>query len=250
MILAFWRLGFFFPKPEKNDFEQKEAPSTNVFAIPLLISPSALDLPSLSHSVYAHIISSHSLFPFFLSSFFYFACRNSIYFVFTSYFLFAFTAVPLAVGILLSVSLPIHLPLFFQFLILLFPTWLSLFIFPNIYPLSVYMCVEQMIPPFITLFKLHRASCPWSPYLSHSVPHSYVVINNKSVLEAFSYIIASKLTLLFFYETIKKAANYQLPYGCYQITDWKPRFWRCLGPLTGNHPCGSPSSLLPTTCSC
>lgn len=67
----------------------------------------------------------------------------------------------------------------------------------------LWVCVKQMILPFITLLKLHRASSPWSPYLTHSVPCSYVAINKKSVLEAFSYIGATKLTFFFFFLSMK-----------------------------------------------
>lgn len=108
----FWPFGIiFFSKPEKNDFDQKnqKVTSTNIFAIPLLISPSALNLPSLSHFVYARIMFSHSFFSFFsLSSLFYSACPNVIYFVLILHFFSVLSAIPLAEGILFL--LPIQLP--------------------------------------------------------------------------------------------------------------------------------------------
>lgn len=49
----------------------------------------------------------------------------------------------------------------------------------------------------------HRLSSPWSPYLTHSVLYSYVVINKKSVLEDCSHIVASKSTLFFSVRSLK-----------------------------------------------
>lgn len=74
-------LVLFSSKLEKNNFEPKEAPSTNIFATPLRISPSALNLP------FQFYVCPYNLFQLsfpllFLKSFFYFASTNSIYFDF------------------------------------------------------------------------------------------------------------------------------------------------------------------------
>lgn len=79
MILVFWH--YFFSKPDKDYFEQKEVPSANSFAISLLTSPSALNLSFLSHSVCPyHVFPLFS--SFLLLSSFHFAYTNSICFAF------------------------------------------------------------------------------------------------------------------------------------------------------------------------
>lgn len=127
----------------------------------------------------------------------------------------------------------------------------SLLVHTPVYPLSACMHIEETIPSFITAFKLHGASSSWSPYLTHSVPCFNAVINKKSVLEAFSYIITNKPTLWFVgvcWWTIKKLTNNQLPYGFYSVTDWNPGFSEGILALwMAAVLCGN---FLPNSCSC
>lgn len=175
MILVFWH--YFFSKPDKDYFEQKEVPSANSFAISLLTSPSALNLSFLSHSVCPyHVFPLFS--SFLLLSSFHFAYTNSICFAFILHLISCLCSLHSFDRRHPALCFASHWPLslFSSFSSLSFQCD-SLFLYSPVHPLSVCMHIEQTIQSFITPFKLHGASSSWSPYLTHSVPCFNAVIN-------------------------------------------------------------------------
>lgn len=176
----FWPFGIIFFLNQRKIILVKKTPkatSTNIFSIPLLITHSALNLPSLLHFVYVHIMFSHSFFSFFL------CCLCFTPLVPMAFILFSFCTSLLCSPQFLqqkvscSLSLfPSNSPPLFSFSSLYFQhDYVSLHSLTC--SLSACMYVEKMIPHFIALFQLHIASSPWSPYLTHCVPRSYAVIN-------------------------------------------------------------------------
>lgn len=222
----FGLLALLFSEPDKDYFEQKEEPSANIFAISLLISPSAFSLSLLSHSV-----CPNHVFPL---SFPLSCCRHSSTLLVQTAFIFV-----LALKFLCSLHsfdrrhhalcLASHWPpsLFLSSSSLYFQCD-SLFVYSPVHPLSVCTHIEQTIPSFITPFKLHGASSPWSPYLTNSVPRFNAVINKKSVWETFSYIIANKPTFWFADGLSKKLTNYQPPYSFCSKTNWNLTLSKCI----------------------